>query len=137
MTKVGRDVRFVSKADIQAAFPSLFAFGLLIPFETQCPQPVHVCNGCFATRVFLLECIVDFRIASLAALKNGFSKSALVRVSHMAPSTVTRCPTRSGWRDRTECAKILNVSYLPPSLREWRSGASCEGACCCQTASRI
>jgi hypothetical protein len=69
----------------------------------------------------LFECLVDFRVASLIAFKNGFRKSALVSISHRAPSAVTRCPTYSVvgmHNERWEILKVPCKAFVKFSKRE-------------------
>ncbi len=60
-------------------------FGLLVPLQTQLPQTMHVRDSRSATRLLLLQRVVDFSFAPLIALKRAFCDLTLIASRHKDP----------------------------------------------------
>jgi hypothetical protein len=75
---------------------------------------MHVLDGRFATRGFLLQRIIDFLFAPLVALEYSFCDFALTRIGHKHPSLVTRLSDlQVVWGIRK---KRFEVRFLLPNL---------------------
>jgi hypothetical protein len=55
--------------------------------QPQLPQAVHVLDNSGATRLLVLERLVDFRFAPLIALEQSLCDLTLIRIRHKNPFT--------------------------------------------------
>jgi hypothetical protein len=72
-----------------AYLPSAF----FVPRQAQRSQALHVLDDSRAASSFLLQCIIDFRLAPLIAIKYTFCDFAVLWVRHESLSVVAKCPT--------------------------------------------